>query len=194
MSEMSTSLEDLHNGGTGNAPSADEERVKRILAEMNAGEMAQPPVQVPLAGQRVINEPPLSVSTGDIRMDAATARANVIGGTTPTMADFHSMFLQAAPGMAPFHGPAVVPGATIPVPKKVLDWKTAISNQLKAPVIVASIVFLLSLPVVTSALSRYAPWMYLGTGDISIAGLLVKAVIAGAIFLVYQTIASVVEK
>jgi len=36
--------------------------------------------------------------------------------------------------------------------------------------------------------------MYLGTGDISIAGLLVKAVIAGAIFLVYQTIASVVEK
>jgi hypothetical protein len=190
MASMSTSLEDLQTGGATTGPSADEERVKRILAEMNAGDVAQPPVQVPLAGQRVITEPPITTSTSDLRMDAATARANVIGGTSPTMADFHSMFMQAAPGLAPFHGPAVIPGASVPAPKKVVDWRTALTNQLKAPVVVAIVVFLLSLPVVTSALSRYAPWMYLGNGDISVSGLLVKAFLAGAIFLVYQTVAA----
>jgi hypothetical protein len=66
--------------------------------------------------------------------------------------------------------------------------------QLRAPIVVASVVFFLSLPVVTASLSRYAPWMYLGNGDISISGLLVKALLAGALFLVYQTVLAITEK
>jgi hypothetical protein len=199
MTTMSTSLEDLQTGAIApTGPMADEDRVKRILAEMNAGDgipgsgSALPPP--PSQGPRVITEPPISMSTGDLRMDSATARANVIGGTTPTMADFQAMFAQASPGLAPFHGPAAVPGAMVPQPRKVTDWRTALMAQLRAPIVVAAVVFFLSLPVVTASLSRYAPWMYLGNGDISISGLLVKALLAGALFLVYQTVLAITEK
>ena len=74
---MSTPLDSLSD-----TPPADEERVRRILADLNG----EP--------QRIITEPPNSVSTGTLRMDPGTARANVIGNSTPTMADFHAMFQQ----------------------------------------------------------------------------------------------------
>ena len=58
---------------------------------------------------------------------------------------------------------------------------------------VAAIVFFLNLPVITNLMSRYASWMYLGSGEISIAGLFIKALLAGALFTVYQVIAAVFE-
>jgi len=190
MAGMSTSIEDLQAAvgvnGPPKGPVADEERVKRILDEMGAH----------VEPQRIITEPPISTSVGDLRMDAATARAHIIGGSTPTNADFQSMFAQAAPGLAPFHGSAAIPGAALPPQGKRSgaasggDWKTLLANQLRAPIMVAAIVFLLSLPVVTGVLSRYAPWMYLGNGDISIAGLFVKSILAAALFFGYQTAAT----
>jgi hypothetical protein len=59
---------------------------------------------------------------------------------------------------------------------------------------VAIIVFLLNLPVVTSILSRYASWMYLSSGEISVGGLLVKAVIASSLFAAYQGATLVLDK
>ena len=189
---LSTPLDQLGSADAG-PPPADEERVKRILAEMNAGELTQP--APPVAGMgRVITEPPLSMSTGQVRMDVDTARANVIGNSIPTMADFQAMFAQAAPGMAPYHGPAVVPAAMIPQAPKMVSWKNQIMAQLRAPVTVAIIVFLLNMPVVTSLLSRYASWMYLSSGEISIGGLFVKAVLAAGIFMLYQMLSSIFDK
>jgi len=189
---MSTSLEDL--GGAPSTGSADEERVKRIMAEMNAGEIAQapPPAYAPMP--RVITEPPITTSTGQIRMDPGTSRAHVIGNSQPTMADFQSMFTQASPGMAPYHGPAVIPGPILPPPSKAINWKMNLSMQFRSPVAVAIIVFLLNLPVVTATLSRYAAWMYLSSGEISISGLLVKAVLAGGMFLLYQSLSGQMDK
>jgi hypothetical protein len=143
---LSTPLDQLGSADAG-PPPADEERVKRILAEMNASEIAQPSPPVGGGGSRVITEPPLSTSTGQVRMDVDTARANVIGNSTPTMADFQAMFAQAAPGMAPYHGPAVVPAAVIPQPAKTVSWKAQLMAQLRAPVTVAIIVFLLNMPM-----------------------------------------------
>jgi hypothetical protein len=183
---QSTPLDQLMGEPSSTAPPADEERVKRILAEMNASEIAQPPPPAPAAMPRVISEPPLSTSTGQIRMDAATARANVIGNSIPTMADFQTMFAQAPPGMAPFHGPVVSQGAVLPPAPKTSTWKASLMNQLRSPLAVAIIVFLLNLPVVTAILSRYASWMYLSSGEISVGGLLVKALLAGTLFAVYQ--------
>jgi hypothetical protein len=190
---VSTPLDQLGSAEVGTPP-ADEERVKRILAEINAGELAQPPPPVSGSMPRVITEPPLSMSTGQIRMDNDTARANVIGNSTPTMADFQAMFSQVAPGMAPYHGPAVVPGAVIPQPPKAVGWKTQLVAQLRAPVAVAIIVFLLNMPVVTSLLSRYASWMYLSSGEISIGGLLVKALLAAGLFIAYQGLSAIFDK
>jgi hypothetical protein len=188
---QSTPLDQL---GAADTSIADEERVKRILAEMNTNDTVQAPPPVQPAPMHVITEPPVTTSMGQIRMDPGTARANVIGNSTPTMADFQAMFQQATPGMAPFHGPlAVPPGPMIAPPRKGSDWRGAIMAQLRLPIVVAGIVFLLHLPVVTSMLSRYASWMYLSSGEISVGGLLVKALLGGILFMVYQAISSVVD-
>jgi hypothetical protein len=190
---QSTPLDQLGGGGepTAVGPPADEERVKRILAEMNAENSITPPPPVGGFGgpsPAVITEPPLSVSTGQVRMDPGTARAHVIGNATPSLADFHTMFAQTNPTIAPYHGPAAnPPGPVLPAgPKDRTDFKTALLQWLRAPLMVGLIVFLLNLPVVTSILSRYAAWMYLGNGEISVAGLFVKTLLAVGLFSVYQ--------
>ncbi len=170
---------------------ADEERVMRILAEMNASDAVQAPPAPPHQQRAVITEPPVAISTGQLRMDAGTARAHVIGHSQPSMADFQAMLQAAPPGMAPFHGPAVIPGPVIPPPTKAVSWKTAFMAQLRIPVVVAILTFVLNLPVVTGTLSRYASWMYLSSGEISVGGLLVKSLLAGFLFAIYQGISSV---
>jgi len=188
---QSTPLDSLSSdvGGPTTGPPADEERVRRILAEMNADAVVQPPP--PSGGSalpRVITEPPISMSTGELRMDSTAARANIIGGSIPTMADFHAMLQQTPPGMAPFLGNKPDQGAVVPPPSPAISWKTLITNQLKSPIAVAIIVFFLNMPVVTSILSKYASWMYLGSGEISIGGLIVKALLAALLFSVYQAV------
>jgi hypothetical protein len=200
---MSTPLDVIYSPDQSTAPPADEERVKRILAEMHgatdataasAAAGAPPPPPATTALPRVISEPPIQTSTGQIRMDIPTARANVIGGSTPTMADFQAMFSQTAPGMAPYHGPMVAPGPVIPPVSKQPTWKAQILSQLRGPLAVAILVFFLNMPVVTAILSRYASWMYLSSGEISVGGLLVKALLAGILFAGYQAAASVMDK
>lgn len=188
--DMLDSTGPADNGGITNIPPADEERVKRLMAAMNADDIAQSPPELHMSSSRVISEPPLSTSMGVNRMDRDTARANIIGNSTPTMADFQSMFAQTSPGMAPFHGPAIVPGPVIHSAPKGSDWKATLSAQLRGPAIVAAIVFLLNLPIVTAILSRHASWMYLSSGEISIGGLFVKSLLAAILFVVYQTISS----
>jgi hypothetical protein len=193
---MSTPLDAIGEQQAG-APPADEERVRKILAEMNAGDVVQqPPAMAPPAGHRVISEPPIAMSTGQLRMDVGTARANIIGSSQPTMADFQSMFAPAPPGMAPYHGPAVVPAPSLPAApmKPSVDWKTSLSQQIRGPVAVAIIVFILNMPVVTAILSRYASWMYLSSGEISVGGLLIKAALAGTLFGVYQIVTSILDR
>jgi hypothetical protein len=199
---QSTPLDMLESG---EAPMADEERVKRILAQMNVEDTVQAPPQSqqasgnhippPVAFRQmpsVITEPPIAMSTGQLRMDRDTARANVIGNSIPTMADFQSMFHPTPPGLAPFHGPAAATAPALPPASKQTDWKTLISEYLRGPIAVAIIVFFLNLPVVTSMLSRYASWMYLSSGEISIGGLLVKALLGAVIFTLYQGVSSFV--
>lgn len=182
---QSTPIDSLQSEST-----ADEERVKRILSEMNAGDSVQaPPALAPMP--RVISEPPLSTSTGELRMDSGTARAHIIGNSAPSMADFQSMFYQTPPGMAPIHGASQPP--PLPKAKPVQSTWGTVSQNLRGPIIVAAIVFLLNLPIVTTILSRYAAWMYLGSGEISISGLFVKSLLGGALFAVYQTISMIFD-
>jgi hypothetical protein len=193
---QSTPIDQLSGGGIEptTIPPADEERVKRILAEINADSVVQsaPPLGQP---QPIITEPPITTSTGQVRMDPGTARANVIGNSTPTMADFQAMLQQVSPGMAPYHGPVAAPPPSLPVPgPKPVDWRTAILQHLRAPFVVGVIVFLMNMPAITSVFSRYASWMYLSSGEISISGLLVKTLVAMTLFLLYQTVASVVDR
>jgi hypothetical protein len=174
---------------------ADEERVKRILAEMNADSMIQMPPPVGSSPPAIISEPPITTSTGQIRMDPTAARAHVIGKSTPTLADFQAMFQAAPPGMAPYHGSMATPqtAPTQPVPVKPQGWRELVFDQLRLPIAVAGIVFLLNLPVITTILSRYASWMYLNSGEISIAGLFMKALLAALLFAIYQGISAIFD-
>lgn len=191
---QSTPIDQLQEAPSG--PPADEERVKRIMAEMNAGDTVQGPPSLGSQSQsRVITEPPVSTSTGMLRMDPGTSRAHVIGGSIPTMADFQAMFQPAPPGMAPY--PSALSSSSSSQPPRSKEsressfsWK----QSLREPLAVAILVFLLNLPVVTSILSRYASWMYLNSGEISVAGLVVKALLAGSIFFAYQFINGFFEK
>lgn len=197
---QSTPLDQL--GGVGPtsepaaAPPADEERVKRILAEINAeGSITPPP---PTGGYSsppaVITEPPVSVSTGQLRMDPGTARAHVIGNSAPSLADFHTMFAQTNPTIAPYHGPvANPPGPAIPGngAKERTDYRTMLMQWLRSPLVVGIIVFFLNMPIITETLSRYASWMYLSSGEISVPGLVVKGVLGAGLYAIYQGLASV---
>jgi hypothetical protein len=99
------------------------------------------------------------------------------------MADFQAMFQPTPPGMAPY------PTAQQPpAPPRSKDSSFSWKQSVREPLAVAILVFLLNLPVVTSILSRYASWMYLNSGEISVAGLVVKALLAGSIFFAYQFI------
>ena len=171
-------------------PTADEERVRRILSEMNAGDSS------PEQGSRIISEGPITTSTGEIRMDPRAARAHIIGGAAPTMADFQSMLFQTPPGMNPLHGGPEPPQRERISPKvaEPASMWSMILQQVRAPAIVALIVFFINLPVITTILSRYASWMYLGSGEISIAGLIVKSMIAAGLFAFYQILSGLFKK
>jgi hypothetical protein len=192
MSHQSVPLDQLGATEPASTATADEERVKRIMASINASESVQaPPAQ--FSSPQVITEPPISVSTGQIRMDPGTARAHVIGNSAPSMADFQSMFQQMSPGMAPFHGPAATPAGPVisATVKSSSDWRAILVAFTRGPLAVAIIVFLLNMPVVTAILSRYASWMYLSSGEISVGGLLIKALLAAILFAVYQAASTI---
>lgn len=193
---QSTPLDQLQDTNAKPEASADEERVRRILAEMNAEGSIQQPPGISTNMPRVITEPPVSVSTGDLRMDASTSRAHVIGNSTPSMADFQSMFQQMSPGMAPIHGERMVPEPAVKHVKK-SAWKSITASameSMRSPIAVAIIMFLLNLPIVTNILSRYVSWMYLSSGEISIGGLMVKSLLAAILFAIYQGLTTLFEK
>jgi len=176
--QQSTPLDSLDS-----AEGGDEQRVQRILSEMSN------------EAPRIISEKPITTSIGDVRMDPTAARAHIIGHSAPSMADFQSMLFQASPGMTPIHrtqeqSQSQTPQLKEPKPVPTSIW-TMVVQQIRAPLVVVGIVFFLNLPIVTSVMSRYASWMYLGSGEISISGLIVKALMAGTLFGVYQTLSAI---
>lgn len=191
----STPLDQLGGGGGG-----DMSHMNNILADLNSmgpqqTQQAPPDYRDPFQ-ERIISEPPVSLSPGQYRMDPVPPQANVIGGARPTMDDFRSMMNPAPSGMTPFQ-PFRPPGAEevfMPLSAKTSDWRTTTVQFLRSPIIVAIIVFLLNLPVVTGLLSRYAVWMYLSSGEISVSGLLVKSLLGACLFALYQMSATLWEK
>jgi len=110
------------------------------------------------------------------------------------MADFQAMFQAAPPGMAPYPMASATPSSVQVARPKEKDTSFSWKQSLREPLAVTILVFLLNLPIVTSILSRYASWMYLNSGEISVAGLIVKALLAGSIFFAYQFINGFFEK
>jgi hypothetical protein len=80
-----------------------------------------------------------------------------------------------------------------PVVAKKNIW-AHITDALKMPFIVAALFFILSLPIVDKYLSKYAHWAFSSGGQLSVAGIAVKAVFAGTLMGVYDVLDSLLSR
>lgn len=171
----------------------DEDLVHKILADMNAPSSSNPVINPhPNPGmetaRRMINAPnPNSVQQHAI--DPATPTAHMIGRDFPTSADFAAVMgatsgFQASP-YAPVHQVQQQP-ILAPAPKT--NWYGDIIGQFRQPLLVAIIVFIISLPAVNVLLGFYLPSLLRAGGDLTTMGLLVKSLVAGGLFWFIQRI------
>ena len=200
MSEAGTLLSDL-NG----APPNDVDLVDSILRDLNQPSGANPMVSQghgqgsapPPAGARMpMQQSPPIQSTYPSAADPAVPTAHMIGRDHPTEADFQRMMM-AAQGPLPFNAMAPqMQGAAPPQappqqqvyeePKK--NWQGQWIDELKQPILVAIIVFLVTLPAVNLLVSHYAPSLLRPGGDLNTLGLVARALVGGVLYWVMQRV------
>ena len=194
MSSAGTLLSDLDSKSP---VSGDDDLVQKILADMNSsgtnpiiqggnnggGNLPPPP------SGRVISSPNPNTIYAHAS-DPATATAHMIGKDYPTPADFASLMSN---GYAP--SPQVmaqVQQQQQPALAQLSDgkgnWYAEIINQLRQPVLVALIVFIVSMPVVSIMIGYYVPTLLRPGGDLTTLGLVVKSAGAGALFWFIQKV------
>lgn len=206
MSEAGTLLSDLDS----NAPGSDGDLVDSILSDLNQtsgtnqiisqGNAAPhsaappPPVGVRLPMQQA---PPSMQTTYPNAADPAVATAHLIGRDHPTEADFQRMMM-AAQGPLPYNtmvpqmqgmAPPQMQQQPPPVyeePKKNITGQFI--DELKVPILVAIIVFVVTLPAVNLLMSHYLPQLLRPGGDLNTLGMVARAFLAGLLFWVLQRV------
>lgn len=203
-----TLLSDLDSAG--GASMNDDTAVQRILNEMNGTpaplqqvQMPQQQIQPPSVQSRqppaqVINSPNPN-STMQHSMDSMPSTAHIIGGEHPTNADFAAMMYSSgrgAQGMQqqqqyipqnPYANPIQTPQMYAP-PIQRKSYYSEIASELKTPILVALLFFVLSLPFVSVLMSHYLPSLVKATGELTTVGLLIKSLLAGILFWVLHRI------
>jgi hypothetical protein len=125
-------------------------------------------------------------------MDAAPATAHIIGGQHPTAADFSQMLQSSAPGF-PAGGSWVgsqqqATQAQIAAQISAIQasqgkaWSSYISDEMKVPILIAILVFVINLPFLSVLVAHYAPWMLKSSGDMNLYGQISKALLVGILF------------
>jgi hypothetical protein len=71
-------------------------------------------------------------------------------------------------------------------PKK--NWQGQWVDELKQPILVSIIVFLVTLPAVNLLVSYYAPKLLSPGGDFTTVGKVIRALAGGALFWILQTV------
>ena len=159
----------------------DEDLVQKIFAEMNTpnggNSMAPPPAPSARASMAPGLPPPGAMS--QIAMDTSAATAHMIGGQHPTPADFAQAMYSG--NMSPINPYMTMPGLF-----------SAISNGLfrefKTPLLVALIIFIMSLPFVNTMIGSYMPSLLRMGGDLTTLGLGLKSLLGGGLFWVLHRI------
>ena len=183
----------------------DDNAVQRILNEMNTGSAAAPPMpshqlpapmvqsRQPAAPAQVINSPNPN-TTIQHSVDNIPPTAHVIGGEHPTNADFAAMMYNANRQMPqqyipqnPYATPLQAPQMYMPpIPRK--SYYSDIISEIKTPVLVSLLFFVMSMPFVNILMTHYLPSFVKATGDLTTFGLLIKSLVAGALFWVLHRI------
>jgi hypothetical protein len=185
MATAGTLLSDLGSSSGG----GDGDIVQRILADLNTTESASNPVMQtmpPPAGNGRVISAPNPNTTYPLAMDPSTASAHMIGKAYPTAGDFAQMMHQGSPSMdqgqqfQQMAAPQAPPILTQLSNGK--GWFADYINQLRQPLLVAIIFFVVSLPVVNVLMGHYMPSLLRASGDLTTLGLLAKSLGAGALF------------
>ena len=194
MASAGTLLSDLD----GKAPvlhNKDDDLVNKILADMNMPSSSNPVMSAPPPpsgnGSRMIQAPNPN-STYPMASDPATATAHMIGKEYPSTADFANMML--APSYS--HGgsayASVSPQMAPPSPTLIEATRgnlySDILSQIKQPLLVAIIIFLVSLPVLNVLIGHYIPSLIQMNGDVTTIGLGVKSLFGGFLFWLIQKV------
>jgi len=171
----------------------DDDLVNKILADMNIPSQSNPIMNAPpppSGNGRVINSPNPN-STYPVAIDPGTATAHMIGKDYPTPADFaHLMHSPQFAGGSQFAN--VMPHQQVQQPTLIETVKgnmySDIISQIKQPLLVAIIVFIVSLPIINVLIGHYLPSLLRIGGDLTTAGLAVKALLAGFLFWFIQKV------
>lgn len=180
-----TMLSDL---GQGTPDNSDGDFVQRILADLNTSESASNPVMnnmpPPAGNGRVINSPNPN-TTYPLAMDPATATAHMIGKDFPTAGDFSTMMNQSSGAPYQQGQQQQQHQQQAPILTQLSTGKGYVNDlihQMRQPLLVAIIFFIVSLPVINVLIGHYLPSMLRAGGDLTTVGLLVKSLGAGAAY------------
>lgn len=176
----------------------DDDLVNSILADMNIPQGSGNPVMnspPPPSGNgaRVINAPnPNTIYSQAV--DPATATAHLIGKDYPTAADFANLMHTSNS-----HGGSQFASVMQQPPIHQMTQPTLIESvkgnmykeiitQIKQPLLVAIIVFIVGLPIVNVLIGHYLPSLLRIGGDLTTAGMGVKALLGGFLFWFIQNV------
>ena len=196
MANAGTLLSDLD----GKAPiSGDSDLVNMIYKDMNSSEtrpgipsgMAPGGVQGPMMPM-----PPPQQSTQQYQMDPGPSTAHIIGGQHPTSADFAHMLQSSTPGFAAGGNWAAAPQeqgysqgqAQLAAQIASMQanqgkaWSNYLGIEMKTPILIAILVFVVNLPFLSVLVAHYAPWMLKSSGDMNLYGQASKALLVGLMF------------
>ena len=188
--ESGTPIDALESGNVTNA--ADASRMAEILRDMNAsgadvaaGGAAPPPPQMMPQKQMQPQMQPQMQMQQQMPMMQMPMPMNAMGpvggmnGQIPMMVQQQQEQQQFVP---------YEDDSTSVTPKKNI-WSN-ILDRLFDPIIVAVLVFTLSLPVLQTFLSKYATWAFSLGGQLSWLGLIAKSILAGVLFALYKVASS----
>jgi hypothetical protein len=190
LSDLSDKPPVLNNG--------DDDLVKEILADMNRQSQSNPVMNSPSppsGNGRVINSPnPNTIYHNAV--DPGTATAHLIGKDFPTASDFSNLMhspsyhggSQYAPVMQQPHQQMYNMQQHTLVDMTKGNMYSDIIVQIKQPLFVAIIVFIVSLPMINVLIGHYFPTLLRIGGDLTTAGLVVKSLIGGFLFWFIQKI------
>jgi hypothetical protein len=175
--ESGTPIDALESGNVPNA--ADASRMAEILRDMNAsgadvaagGAPAPPPQMMPQMQQQMMPQMQMQMP---MPMNAM-APIGSMNGQVPMMVQ-----QQQQPNFVPYDDEP----SNATAPKKNV-WSN-ILDRLVDPLIVAVLIFTLSLPVLQTFLSKYATWAFSLGGQLSWLGLIAKSLFGAVLFALYK--------
>jgi hypothetical protein len=193
MANAGTLLTDLDS----KAPIAgDGDLVNMIYQDMNQGDMRSgiPSGAAPGGVQGpMMPMPPPQQSNQHYQMDSVPPTAHIIGGQHPTAADFANMVQSSGSSMhasAGWAGPSMgQQNAQLAAQIAAMQssqgkaWSNYIADELRMPILIAILVFVVNLPFLSVLVAHYAPWMLKSSGDMNLYGQISKALLVGALFL-----------